>query len=343
MTDAIIAPVGHNGGPPLVESRYTDSLKYRWALALFADPDTPATVIAMSWAIHWYSKWEGTGAALSNEQFSAMCGLSESSVTRGKKWLLDHGYVSIRVGKKGAKSQFQLVIPKTTKPELVVTVTTNPQELVVRETANDEEIGAHSEDLQEKGSHSDGNRSSHRAPIAQIGAHSDALRGKDKPLVREKEESADAPEVVQEVDEPVVYQRRRQPKADGRAFWQKQLTPSQEHQATALVEGRVQLLNGTRQEWVRMFQGDEEGLDLALIEISGKIQTNSNRSLDQQVMSYLAAMVRDKRDRDARYQKGIERNSRARVKVADEDAADIAMRSLKAAVERKNARAGGRS
>lgn len=343
MTEAIVAPIGHNGGPALVESRYTESLKYRWALALFADPETPATVIAMSWAIHWYSKWEGTGAALSNEQFSAMCGLSESSVTRGKKWLLDHGYVSIRVGKKGLKSQFQLVIPKTTKPELVVTQTTNPSELVVAETTNDEEIGAHSEDLQKKGSQEDDNRSSHGLPIAQIGAHSDALREKDKPLVREKEEGADAPDdVADETIEPVVYQRKRPGASNSKAFWTQHLS-TDDHASVSLVAGRVQLMNGTRQEWLRMFQGDEAGLDLALIEISGKIQTNGNRTLEQQVMSQLAAMVRDKRDRDARYQKGVERNARGRLKEPEENAADIALRSMKAAVERKNARTGGRS
>lgn len=306
MSEAIVAPIGHNGGPALVETRYQDSVKYRWALALFADPKTPSYVIAMSWAIHWYSKPEGWGAALSNEQFVAMCGLSESSVTRGKKWLLDNRYVSIRVGKKGFKTQFQLVIPEKTNQGLVVTQTTNH-----------DEIGRLSEGSQGEGLQTDDNKSSEGLPNALMGSQSDALRGKDN-YNRLREEGAKAPvHVEDETVEPVVYQKPKRQPQGGRAFWQQHLAPPVEHSAVEMINGLVKLVNGTRQEWVKMFQGDEENLDLALIEISGKIQSNSNRTLEQQVMSQLAAMVRDRKDRDARYQKGVERNAKAKPAAED--------------------------
>ncbi len=321
MTEATAAPMGHNGGPAFVEMRYQDSIKYRWAMALFADPKTPSFVIAMSWAIHWYSKPEGWGAALSNEQFVAMCGLSESSVTRGKKWLLDNRYVSIRVGKKGLKTQFQLVIPEKTNPELVVTQTTNP-----------DEIGRHTEGSQREGSHTDDHRSSQGRPNGQIGSQGDALREKEI-YIREKEGGADAPAHVEdETIEPVVYQKTKRQPQGGRAFWQQQLAPVQ-HSAVEMVNGLVKLVNGTRQEWVKMFQGDEENLDLALIEISGKIQSNSNRTLEQQVMSQLAAMVRDRKDRDARYQKGVERNAKGKATGKAEDMAARRERIRQHAIE----------
>jgi hypothetical protein len=103
---------GHNRPPR------QQSIRTRWAKALFADPDTPAYVMAMAWAIHWYSDPEGCGAAVSNEQFEAICGISRPTSTKGKKWLLDNGYVTIRAGDgRGLKSTFRMTIPVARKEE----------------------------------------------------------------------------------------------------------------------------------------------------------------------------------------------------------------------------------
>lgn len=105
------ATIGHNGGPELDDSRKL-SIRTRWAKALFADPQTPSYVMAIAWAIHWYSKSDGTGAALSNAQLELYCGISSATATRGKAWLRDHGYVQLTVGTGTTKTKFRLAIPE---------------------------------------------------------------------------------------------------------------------------------------------------------------------------------------------------------------------------------------
>jgi hypothetical protein len=103
------ATIGHNGGPDIDGPK--QSIRTQWAKALFADPDTPAYVMAIAWAIHWFSRTDGTGAALSNAQLQVICGISEDTATRGKKWLRVHGYVELRVGTGGEKTRFKMVVP----------------------------------------------------------------------------------------------------------------------------------------------------------------------------------------------------------------------------------------
>ncbi len=104
---------GHNRPPP-----DGPSVRTRWAKALFADRSTPAYVMAMAWVIHWYSDADGCGAAVSNEQFEAICGASRPTITRGKKWLLDNGYVTVRAGDgRGLKSMFRMTVPTVAKGE----------------------------------------------------------------------------------------------------------------------------------------------------------------------------------------------------------------------------------
>lgn len=107
------AGVGHNGGPQLAPS-----VRTRWAKALFADKETPTYVMAMGWVIHWYADADGTGAAISNEQFEDICGMSRPTATRGKRWLLENGYVTIRAGDgRGLKSMFRMTLPVAPKGE----------------------------------------------------------------------------------------------------------------------------------------------------------------------------------------------------------------------------------
>jgi hypothetical protein len=104
------ATIGHNGGPDLDEPK--QSIRTQWAKALFADPDTPSYVMAIAWAIHWYSRADGTGAALSNAQLEVICGISSATATRGKAWLRDKGYVQLRVGTGTTKTSFRMAIPE---------------------------------------------------------------------------------------------------------------------------------------------------------------------------------------------------------------------------------------
>lgn len=105
---------GHNHPPP-----DGASVRTRWAKALFANPDTPTYVMAMAWVIHWYSDKDGCGAAVSNEQFEAICGVSTATATRGKRWLRDKGYVKIKVGDgRGLKSSFRMTLPQAAKGDL---------------------------------------------------------------------------------------------------------------------------------------------------------------------------------------------------------------------------------
>jgi hypothetical protein len=69
------------------------------------------------------------------------------------------------------------------------------------------------------------------------------------------------------------------------------------------IEGeQIQLCDDLRAYWLRLFDGDGESLDLALMQASGYIQPNSaTRSLETQVSSQLAKIVRERKDRDRRY------------------------------------------
>lgn len=73
--------------------------------------------------------------------------------------------------------------------------------------------------------------------------------------------------------------------------------------------GKVTLFNGVRAGWVERFGGDEDALDLALIEAAGCIQRNSPASLKLQVERKLANIARDKSTREQNYAKAVARNA----------------------------------
>lgn len=293
MTDVA---VGHNGGPPLDEPVHKQTLRTRWAKALFADPETPSHVIAMCWAIHWYSRSDGSGAALSNEQFVAMCGVSLSSAKRGKKWLRDEGYVAIRPGDGVTKTQFQMTIPPT-RDEKQRGVTWDT--LWVHTDPPGQSDPGHSEP---EGVHTDPPQ-----------VHTDPPRGvtvdpyiqeRDSRSIQESQDCADAPtiEVKTELESVPKFEPKAEAKS-GSAFWKDAFAPKEPepHDDVLFENGTVVLLNGARTEWLNLFQGEEEILDLALKEIAGEIQPNSGRPIKSQVVRRLAQITRKRLEQDKRY------------------------------------------
>lgn len=75
-----------------------------------------------------------------------------------------------------------------------------------------------------------------------------------------------------------------------------------------VVDGSVRLVNGTRAEWLKRFGGDEEALDLAVMEAAGGLQPNSKKPIKPQIERVLAKIVRESRDKDKRYAKAAEKN-----------------------------------
>lgn len=105
--------IGHNGGPPIRQRQF----KRRWATALFAhlgseDKPKPAGSVAMAFRLYMEMDGEGRGAVISNEEFSASCGVSDRSIRYFKRWLLDFGFICISVrGTRWGSSEFQATIP----------------------------------------------------------------------------------------------------------------------------------------------------------------------------------------------------------------------------------------
>jgi hypothetical protein len=85
------------------------------------------------------------------------------------------------------------------------------------------------------------------------------------------------------------------PKAN---FWQGALNPSHD---VLFEDGKLTLVNGMRVTWLEEFGGSEKDLSLALMQAAQYVQPNSGRPLDVQVSGQLARIVREKRDKDARY------------------------------------------
>jgi hypothetical protein len=87
------------------------------------------------------------------------------------------------------------------------------------------------------------------------------------------------------------------------------LVPKDDYQPVAVVDGKLVLYNGTRTLWLEKFGGDEERLELALIEAQGSLQTYGNRSIAVQVNAKLANIVARKRDGDKRYKAAVDSKS----------------------------------
>jgi len=85
------------------------------------------------------------------------------------------------------------------------------------------------------------------------------------------------------------------------------LYPPSDEQRVTFENGRLGLCEDLRAFWLQRF-GDEELLDLALIQAAGYVQVNSSRPLEAQVSAQLARRAADKRDRDARYAAAVATN-----------------------------------
>ena len=257
------ATIGHNGGPDLDEPK--QSIRTQWAKALFADPRTPAHVMAIAWAIHWYSDADGTGAALSNEQLEVICGISGRTATRGKSWLREHGYVHLRVG-LGVKTKFKMVIP--------------PKEGVATQST------LATEATQDEGSQPD--RVANLTGSQPDGVATEAAGGGQAGQSGVATESS----YIQERYSGDIQDHKRgkaAKKVDGKTFWQEALNP--DSHSVSFENGKLKLLNGERARWLSEFGGDERRLDYALIQIAPYLQPNTRRPLLAQVESQLARLL----------------------------------------------------
>jgi hypothetical protein len=267
--------IGHNGGPDIDGRKHT--IRTLWAKALFADPDTPASVMAIAWAIHWYSRADGTGAALSNEQLMLICGISEPTATRGKKWLHANGYVQLRVGNGDQKTTFKMTIPErraeTTNDAGVITVTTQP---VTTQTMT-----------------TPGNHTDHPGVITGL------VYNQERDSVSIPYRGDDAP-----------LRSKKPANAGGSSFWQKALNPP--HEDYIFDGGRLTLLNGTRSKWLIEFGDDGRRLDLALNEAAAQVQPNSNKPIEIQVDAVLSRLAGQKLDRAENYNRAVAANKAAK-------------------------------
>jgi hypothetical protein len=86
---------------------------------------------------------------------------------------------------------------------------------------------------------------------------------------------------------------------------------SQSHPTITVENGKAILHNGTRSEWLERFGGDEEDLELALIDAVGAIQPNSRQDPALQITRRLSIIVRDRREKDKRYAAAVAANRKA--------------------------------
>jgi hypothetical protein len=95
-------------------------------------------------------------------------------------------------------------------------------------------------------------------------------------------------------------QKEEKPLPPKRDFWGREIVGPE---ADVSFDGRaITLVNGERAAWLSKFGGDEERLDLALVQAANFIQPNNRtKSLLVQVRAQLSRAVADKRDRDMRY------------------------------------------
>jgi hypothetical protein len=222
--------------------------------------------------IHWYSRADGTGAALSNQQFEQSCGVSERTATRGKAWLRDHGYIQLKVGNGDQKTQFRMSLPAKAGVDTQSTRDSH---------ADDPRVDTQSIRV-----------ATQSTPDSQTGDPRVATQAISI-LYRD---SISIPDMGRPPDE-------------GRSFWGHAL--GEPSDSVSFTNGKLTLLNGTRQRWLSEFGGNEKRLDLALIQIAPIIQPNSRRPLPVQVEAQLARIAADKRDRDTRYAQAAKANKPA--------------------------------
>jgi hypothetical protein len=90
-----------------------------------------------------------------------------------------------------------------------------------------------------------------------------------------------------------------------------EVSPLPPGERVALVSGELRICAELRVFWLEQFGGDEQRLNLALIQAAGYVQSASSKPLEAQVSSQLARMASDKRDRDMRHAAAVDRNKAA--------------------------------
>lgn len=304
-----MAEPGHNGGPPLVERNF----RKRWAQALFSHPKKPTGCVAMAFLIYTRMDAQGEGAVIPDVEFISACGVSDGSIRNFKRWLVDHGFIEIRLrGRRGYGSEFAARIPASIagiheqdyRQQVPVTATPLPamdagkSGLPATPAAN-------------------GNIERTQAAKTELPA---AIAGNfdERPSrVLDNNLNFSGGEIGRISSPPVVPPLSPTPTErswpSGKPMFEDPYDRVKLDQA-----GRPILFNGLRQEWIDRFDGDEGRLELALIEIAVSLQPNSRRPLEAQVTSLLAKKLGTKKDWDKRSAARDQSRPRADAKPARE-------------------------
>lgn len=110
----------------------------------------------------------------------------------------------------------------------------------------------------------------------------------------------------------------------GLAAWSKAIQVEGSHNSDAgffrdSATGVLQLLNGARAEWLKRFEGDEQALELALIQAMPYVKPNNVHSIRVQVEAALAKQLSWKaEDAKARKSRSSSQSLRAKIKAAKE-------------------------
>lgn len=293
-----MSSIGHNGGPALAPRNF----KKRWASAVFAHPEKPMGAVAMAFKLYMEMEADGTGAVVSDRDFADACNVSERACQNFKRWLLDRGFVIIQMkGHKGRANTFRATIPGE---ELTAPNATHRDGSAAPRAVNDARSTAPIA----------GNNRDQRHVLPEIDSRSAAPRADDAGLAAPNAGNPPPRALVPaylELPSEVVISREEspptpsnvQPVSDWRSAF------GADDADIAFVHGKLALANGTRVFWLGRFGGDEDALDLALIEAAGSLQRNGNVGLKLQVERKLASIARDRLDRDRRYAAAVKRNS----------------------------------
>lgn len=98
------------------------------------------------------------------------------------------------------------------------------------------------------------------------------------------------------------------------------------YERVQIIDGRLELFNGLRAFWLEKFSGDEQRLELALMEALPNVNQHSRTPMEAQVGRLLARVAGDKLDRDRRYAAAAA--SKARSILTPDDAAAERRRKL---------------
>ena len=220
------------------------------------------------------------------------CGIKRTSFMNSKRKLVKNGWIKVTgLGGRGASSKIEGVSPDGMICDLE---TVSPDDIKAASNMVKKGCQEQVKEPQNKGSKRVSETVSKR--VSQTVSSGDTVKRVSPPK-----------DIYQ--TPPFPKKTPQTPTGGGRNFWSEVLSSDTHDDGVRFDQntGQVILVNGTRQEWVETF-GGEENLRLVLVEISGKIQPNSGRSVGVQVLSHLARIARDERVRRENYQSAVQRN-----------------------------------